>query len=84
MSLAEISNLSVLSLPISYHELWNPQHYTTAREPYDPADFSNTSAIYELDSQGVGMEIPWEGRSDTWTVGVDVNRMNSPSLSPGK
>ena len=84
VSLAEISNLSVLSLPISYNELWNPQHYTTAREPYDPADLSNTSAMYELDTQGVGMEIPWEGRSDTWTVGVDVNRIKSPSLSSGK
>ena len=40
--------------------------------------------MYELDTQGVGMEIPWEGRSDTWAVGVDVNRMNSPSLSQGK
>ena len=84
VSLAEISGLSVLSLPISYDELWNPQHYTIAREPHDQTDSSNTSALYPLNFQGVGMGTPWEGLSDTWTVGADVNRMNSPSLSPGK
>ena len=46
VSLAQISCLSVLSLPISYDELWNPQHYTIAREPHDPADSSDTSALY--------------------------------------
>ena len=77
VSLAEISNLSVLSLPISYGELWNPQHYTIAREPHDLADSSNTRP-------GVGMGMAREGPSDTWTVGLDVSRTNSPCLSQGK
>ena len=84
VSLAEISGLSVLSLPISYDELWNSQHYTIAREPHDPADSSNTSSLYPPDPQGVGMGMAREGPSDTWTVGVDVNQINSPSLSHGK
>ncbi|KAK0515794.1 hypothetical protein JMJ35_001828 [Cladonia borealis] len=80
VSLAEISGLSVLSLPISYDELWNPQHYTSAREPHDPAESSDTSALYPLNTQGVGMGMAREGLSDAWTVGVDVNRINSPLL----
>ena len=83
MSLAQISSLSVLSLPISYDELWNPHHYTIARESHEPADFSNTNAGYPHNSQGVGMgnqECP----SETWTVGVDTDRMESPSISDGK
>ena len=84
VSLADISGLSVLSLPVSYDELWNSQHYTIAREPHDPADSSNTSALYPLGPQGVATGMAREGPSDTWTVGVDVNRRNSPSVSHGK
>ena len=83
MSLAEISNLSVLSLPISYGELWNPQHYTIACEPHDPAD-SNTRALDPHKTPGVGMGTAREGPGDTWTVGVDVSRINSPPLSQSK
>ena len=84
VSLAEISGLSVISLPISYDELWNPQHYTIARKPRNPTDSSNTSALYPLNRQSVGMGMAREGLSDTWTVGIDMNRINSPSLLPGK
>ncbi len=84
VSLAEISYLSVLSLPISYDELWNPQHYTIARELHDPAYSSNTSALYPPNTQGVGKGMAQEGPSDTWTVGVDMNRIDSPSLPDGK
>ena len=31
-NLSDISNLSVLSLPISIHEIWNSQHYSTSME----------------------------------------------------
>ena len=84
VSLAEISNLSVLSLPISYGELWNPQHYTIACEPHDPVDSSKTGALHPHKTPGVGMGTAREGPGDTWTVGVDVNRTNSPSLSRSK
>ena len=80
VSLAEISSLSVLSLPVSYDDLWNPQHYRIARESHDPADSSNTSALYPLNTQGVGTETAQECPSDTWTVGADHNRMGSPLL----
>ena len=83
VSLAQISDLSVLSLPISYDELWNPHHYTIARESHEPADFSNTNAGYPLNSQGVGMGTH-ECPSETRTVGVDTDRIESPSISDGK
>ena len=84
VSLAEISILSVLPLPISYGELWNPQHYTTACEPHDPANSSNTRALYPLKTPDIGMGTARESPGDTRTVGVDVNRVNTPSLSQSK
>lgn len=84
VSLAEVSYLSVLSLPISYDELWNPQHYTIVRESHDSAYSSSTSALYPPNTQGVGTGMAQEGPSDTWTVGVDMNRIDSPALSGGK
>ncbi len=33
VSLAEVSNLSVLSLPVSWHELWRPAQYKPLNEP---------------------------------------------------
>ena len=66
VSLAEISALSVLSLPISYHELWNPQHYKTAHKLYHAADSSSTSALYPLDTQGEADLMAREGLSDTY------------------
>ena len=84
MSLAEISSLSVLSLPISYDDLWNPQHYAIARESHEPADYSKTNALYPLNNHCVGIGMAQECPSDTWTVGADTNRMGSPSLLDGK
>ena len=84
VSLAEISNLSVLSLPISYRELWNPQHYTIAREPNEPAEPSSTRALHRSNTPGVGVRMVRDGPGDEWTVGVDLNRMNSSSLSQGE
>ena len=84
VSLAEISNLSVLSLPIAYGDLWNPQHYTIAREIHNPAHSSNTGALVPLNTQSVGIGMAQEGPSDIWTVGVDFDRVDSPSLSDGK
>ena len=84
VSLADISNLSVLSLPVSYGELWNPQHYTIECEPHDPADSSNTRTLHPHKTPGVAIGAAREGPGDTWTVGVDVNRINSPSLSQSK
>ena len=84
VSLAEISNLSVLSLPISYGELWNPQHYTIAREQHDQAGSSSTRAFYPLNTPGVGMGKARDGPGDTREIGVDMNRINSSSLSQSK
>lgn len=81
VSLAEISSLSALSLPISYDDLWNPQHYTMAHEAHEPADSSKTNALYPLNTQGVGIGTAQECPSETWTVGVDTNRMGSPLLA---
>ncbi|KAL8883602.1 MAG: hypothetical protein Q9192_007083 [Flavoplaca navasiana] len=33
MSLSTVSNLSLFSLPISIHEIWNTSHYTAAKDP---------------------------------------------------
>ena len=84
VSLAEISSLSALSLPISYDDLWNPRHYTIARESHEPADFSNANALHPLSTQGVWIGATQECPSDTWTVGVDPNQMENPSLLDGK
>ena len=84
VSLAGISSLSVLSLPISYDELWNPQHYTIAHESHRPVNFSNTNDLYPPNTQGEGMGTAQECPSDTLTFDVYTNRMESPSLSDGK
>ena len=84
MSLAEISNLSVLSLPISYNELWNPKHYTTAHESHDPAYSSAASAIYPLNTQGIGTGVVRVGSGSRWMGGIDMSRFNSPALTEGK
>ncbi len=84
VSLAGISNLSVFSLPIAYDDLWNPQHYTIARETHDSAHSSNTGALYPLNTQGVGIGMAQKDPSDTWTGGIDLNRIDSPLLSTGK
>ena len=84
VSLAEISNLSVLSLPISYNELWNPKHYTTAHEAHDPAYSSAASAIYPLNTQGIGKGVVRVGSGSRWMVGIDMSRLYSPALTEGK
>lgn len=43
LSLAQISNLSVLSLPIFCHELWNPQQY---KAPEDPGRSASLTAEF--------------------------------------
>lgn len=80
VSLAEISSLSALSLPISYDDLWNPQHYTIAHKSHEPADSSNTNALYPLNTQDVGIGTAQERPSDTWVVGADTNRLGSPLI----
>lgn len=84
VSLAEISSLSVVSLPVSYDELWNSQHYTIARESHRPVNLSNTNALHSPNAQGVGMGTAQECPSDTLTFDVDTNRIESHSLSDGK
>ncbi len=38
ISLAEISNISVISLPISYHEIWNAEHYMSTYNHHNHTD----------------------------------------------
>ena len=47
VSLAEISNISVVSLPISVGNLWNPQHYLLERPQHYPLERTRLHTLNE-------------------------------------
>ncbi|KAL9628905.1 MAG: hypothetical protein Q9204_005583 [Flavoplaca sp. TL-2023a] len=56
MSLSAVSNLSLFSLPISIHEIWNTSHYTAAKD----TPLLSPSLEYQLRAPSRSREpLPW-------------------------
>lgn len=69
LSLADVSNISMLSLPISPNELWNPQYYGFDMSGCEDSSFSNVS--------------PPLSSTATWNAGVyPRDESAGPSISP--